>query len=49
MQQELDLVVGTSNSEVIASMRPQLPYTEATLREVWRCGPVGNFLLILIT
>ena len=22
-------------------MRPDLPYTEATLFEIWRCGPVG--------
>ena len=35
----MDAVVGTS--EVTAAMRPKLPYTDATLHEIWRCGPVG--------
>ena len=39
VQNELDAVVGTS--EVTAAMRPKLPYTDATLHEIWRCGPVG--------
>jgi cytochrome P450 len=30
------------NSNLVnASQRPNLPYTEATLHEIWRCGPVG--------
>ena len=37
---ELDRVCGNA-SEVSAAMRPYLPYTEATLFEIWRCGPVG--------
>ena len=40
VQKELDSVVGLG-TEVSAKHRPNLPYTEATLHEVWRCGPVG--------
>ena len=38
VQAELDSVTST---EVTATHRPLLPYTEATLHEIWRCGPVG--------
>lgn len=40
VQQELDTIVG-AQSEVSASHRSKLPYTEATLHEIWRCGPVA--------
>ena len=39
VQHELDTVI--NNSEIRASDRPKLPFTEATLREIMRCGPVG--------
>ena len=40
VQKEIDSNTG-NNEEVIASDRSRLPYTEAVLHEVWRCGPVG--------
>ena len=40
VQKEIDSNVG-NNGEVIASDRSNLPYTEAVLHEIWRCGPVG--------
>lgn len=46
VQEELDEVVGTAVEEVKACQRPLLPYTEATLHEIWRCGPVGPIAAI---
>lgn len=36
---EIDSIVG--DDQVTAHHRPLLPYTVATLHEIWRCGPVG--------
>ena len=46
--EEIDSEIG--DDQVTANHRPKLPYTEATLFEIWRCGPVGpigdlNFLI----
>ena len=40
VQAELDEVVG-SHSMVTLSHRPNLPYTDATMTEIMRLGPVG--------
>ena len=40
MQEEIDNAVGRS-SLVTLSDRSKLPYTDATLAEIWRLGPVG--------
>ena len=40
VQMEIDLKIG-SHEEVTAADRCNLPYTEAVLHEVWRCGPVA--------
>ena len=37
--EEIDSEIG--DDQVTANHRPKLPYTEATLFEIWRCGPVG--------
>ena len=46
--EEIDSEIG--DDQVTANHRTKLPYTEATLFEIWRCGPVGpigdlNFLI----
>ena len=46
--EEIDSEIG--DDQVTANHRPKLPYTEATLFEIWRCGPVGpigDFTLFL--
>ena len=42
VQQELDQVVGTDRLPSLAD-RPNLPYTEAVIMEIQRCGNIGPF------
>ena len=40
VQKELDSLLA-KDEWVTVSHRKQLPYTDATLHEIWRLGPVG--------